>query len=102
MPMDIIDKGTQEQLRAHAHPKRKLAWELLKQTRNAEYVALRYDYPIDTMKEALEHVEKQYGPRPPDTHPAGYRNPDFKRPTKVLPETSEITRVPGEDGDLGE
>jgi len=36
--------------------RRALAWELLKQTRNPEYVALRYEYPIDTMREALKRI----------------------------------------------
>lgn len=102
MPMDTTNEGLQEKLRAEAQPKRKLAWELLKQTRNAAYVALRYNYPLSVMQEALQHVEKEYGPRPPNTHPAGYRSPDFRRPEELLPETSQSTRVPGEDDDLGE
>ena len=36
--------------------RRRLAWELLKQTRNPEYVALRYDFPVANMRAALEQL----------------------------------------------
>lgn len=37
-----------------APTKRELAWQLLKSTRNPEYVALRYGYTIAQMRAALE------------------------------------------------
>lgn len=39
-----------------APTKRELAWKLLKQTRNPEYVAMRYGYTIKQMRDALETI----------------------------------------------
>ena len=42
--------------RKTAKSTRQLAWDLLKQTRNAPYVALRYGFDIETMEKALEKI----------------------------------------------
>lgn len=36
--------------------RRRLAWDLLKQTRNPEYVAMRYELPVANLRAALEKI----------------------------------------------
>jgi hypothetical protein len=48
-----------EKFRKTAKSKRELAWELLKQTRNPTYVAMRYGYSIAAMEEALKKVPQK-------------------------------------------
>lgn len=45
-----------EKAKKTALSKKRQAWELLKQTRNPKYVALRYGYDIETMEKALEKI----------------------------------------------
>lgn len=93
-----------------AKPKRELAWLLLKQTRNPEYVALRYGYNVETMREALKKI-----PAPPDGHLPGLgvgynsngtRYKSGKRLADHMPkidrEKPEVEREPGSDDELGE
>jgi len=40
-----------------AKSKRELAWDLLKQTRNPTYVAMRYGYTVQQMERALEKMK---------------------------------------------
>ena len=94
----VSDYRKQEQSEA----RRRAAWELLKDTRNPEYVALRYDYPVETMRKALAKI-------PPDTPAPFRRSPGaeachstIRRASELIPETLRRSRVPGEDDDLGE
>lgn len=97
-----------ERHKQNARSKRLLAWELLKQTRNPEYVALRYGYPVETMRKALEKIPSpNAGPfRRSATGEAIHRT--LKRARDVLPENlrapatseSKSSREPGEDDDL--
>jgi len=45
-----------ERYRKTARSKKRNAFELLKQTRNPEYVALRYGYPVEDLRKALEKI----------------------------------------------
>ena len=78
--------------------RRKWAWELLKNTRNPEYVALRYDFPVSAMREALAKL--------PDEEPLwkrlqGEKNRVKKKGGTVKPPPLP-EREPGSDDDLGE
>lgn len=85
-----------ERAKQNARTRRQLAWELLQQTRNPKYVALRYGYPIETMEKALEKVPEK---------PAAFNRSDsaasvhsaIKRASELLPENLRRSRVPGED-----
>ena len=69
--------------------RRRLAWELLKETRNPEYVALRYEFPVANMRAALEKI--------PDEEPLWKRLQGEKNRWKgTRPGASE----PGNLGDL--
>ena len=48
-----------DEFRKTALSKRELAWALLKQTRNPQYVAARYGYTVTQMTEALAKLESQ-------------------------------------------
>lgn len=88
-----------------APTRRELAWELLKQTRNPEYVSMRYEFPLEQMRAALEKI--------PDAKPttltkraellgnvsAATRPEFFSRPGALLPEVISRERIPGEDDD---
>lgn len=85
--------------------RRRLAWELLKSTRNPDYVALRYGYPVETMRAALEKIPKEQ--KPTRRSPAAARvHSTIKRARELIPETLRRPRVPerepGSDDDLGE
>jgi hypothetical protein len=94
-----------EKLAKEAPSRRELAWELLKQTRNATYVAMRYGYDIETMEKALSKI-----PEDESLHrklnPRGYGPPPLldrgkpKQASEALPES--YRREPGSDDDLGE
>jgi hypothetical protein len=75
--------------------RRRLAWELLKQTRNPEYVALRYDFPVANMRAALEQI--------PDQEPLWKTlQRDENKWKSSRPGKTEIPleREPGSDDDL--
>ena len=75
--------------------RRRLAWELLKQTRNPEYVALRYEIPVANLRAALEQI--------PDEEPLWQRLQSPQTRWKgTRPSQSEIAveREPGSDDDL--
>ncbi len=76
-----------ERAKKTAIPKRRQAWELLKQTRNAKYVALRYGYPIETMEKALEQIPDDSGVKPDRSPSAETAHSTIKRAVDVLPET---------------
>lgn len=81
-----------------APTRRELAWELLKQTRNAAYVALRYEYPIPMMEEALKKIPivKTVRERLAEQnalHDAHRR----QARERALQEDAKPTREPGED-----
>ena len=42
-----------------AKSRRELAWDLLKETRNPTYVAMRYGYSIAQMEEALAKIPEK-------------------------------------------
>lgn len=90
-----------DKLRKNAPTKRALAWELLKQTRNPQYVAMRYDYPLETMERALESIPEEktvyqqtHGRR--NSPPARTDDSSLKRASESIPEMAR-TREPGED-----
>lgn len=79
--------------------RKRLAFELLKQTRNPTYVSLRYGFPVADLEKALEKI--------PDTTARSYRRSDsaariyagLRRAGTLLP-NFEKSREPGEDDDL--
>ena len=77
--------------------RRKLAWELLKNTRNPEYVALRYEFPVQAMRDALAKM--------PDEEPLWKRLQGEQNRFKGKPRTHNfddlVEREPGSDDDLG-
>lgn len=78
--------------------RRQLAWELLKQTRNPQYVAARYDFPLETMERALEKIPE---PKPIEKRrmykpPARSDDSSLKRASELIPEMAR-SREPGED-----
>lgn len=94
-----------ERFKETALTPRELAWELLKVTRNPEYVALRYGYPISTMREALAKIPKEepafkklsrpgYG-KATEQHRNGYGKSAAELAREAMP-----SREPGEDDDL--
>lgn len=93
-----------EKLAETAPTRRELAWALLKQTRNAAYVAMRYGYDISIMEEALERLP------PPETDPIPGRRAESLSPLldrgkpKQAGELLEDlpSREPGSDDNLGE
>lgn len=59
---DEREAARREQVRKSlesAKPRRVLAWELLKQSRNPTYVAMRYGYTVAAMEEALRELERR-------------------------------------------
>ena len=74
--------------------RRKWAWELLKNTRNPEYVALRYDFPVSVMREALAKM--------PDEEPLWkqLQAPQCRPKGNAPPPVPQVEREPGEDDDL--
>lgn len=90
---------------AKEHPLtvRELAWQLLKNTRNPDYVAARYDIPVESLRAALEKIPDEEPlhrrlARNRRIHSAHVRNPET-RASEALP---PIEREPGSDDDLGE
>lgn len=91
--------------------RRRAAWELLQDTRNPEYVALRYGYPIETMREALKKIPEPEQ-RPFKRSPAAEAcHNQLQRIGEIVPPgafgkraaSSRVrSREPGEDDDLGE
>ena len=82
---------------------RELAWALLKETRNPEYVALRYGYPIEKMREALGRIpyEKPLHQRLTELHDkATGRHEQSASEADVLASTERSERVPGEDDEI--
>lgn len=84
-----------ERARKNATSKRRLAWELLKQTRNPTYVSLRYGFPLEALEKALEGM--------PPIEPIRERSASadaihstFKRASELIPEATGA-REPGED-----
>lgn len=88
-----------ERYKKNAMTRRRLAWELLKQTRNPTYVALRYGYPVETMQKALEKIPDDSGRPVTRSAPADAIHSSIKRARELIPETCR-TREPGEDDDL--
>lgn len=81
-----------------APTRRELAWTLLKQTRNPVYVAMRYGYPIDTMREALEKIPDEKIPKKRKIHNAAATpgRQTFKRPSELLSEIEPGEKLPDE------
>ena len=83
--------------------RRRLAWDLLKETRNPEYVALRYEIPVANLRAALEKI--------PDEEPLWKRLQGEKNRWKGtrpgashaddLGDLGTPEREPGCDDDLG-
>ncbi len=80
-----------DQFAKTALSKKELAWESLKETRNPEYVSLRFGYPVEDLRKALEKI--------PDAEPLNKRlaglerkhyakraNTALKRASDVLPD----------------
>lgn len=75
--------------------RRRLAWESLKNTRNPEYVALRYGFTVTAMREALAKLPDEeplwVRLQPPQTRHKG---------TAAGATVPPIEREPGSDDDL--
>lgn len=95
-----------EKLAKTALSRRQLAWKLLKQTRNATYVAMRYGYDIDTMEKALEKIpeeeplHRKLAKRADRDAPLLGRASEPRRASEALPETLQAPREPGSDDEL--
>lgn len=75
--------------------RRRLAWESLKNTRNPEYVALRYGFTVQAMREALAKL--------PDEKPLWQQlqSPQCRaKGNAPPPPVPQVEREPGEDDDL--
>lgn len=100
MTEDHKQRPTEADLERHkktALTRRRLAWELLKQTRNPTYVALRYGFPKETLEAALEKIPIQQT-APSRSAPARTIHSSLKRASELLPKN--LGREPGEDDDL--
>lgn len=77
---------------------RELAWELLKQTRNPEYVSARYGFPVNVLKKALEKMpdDKSTYTRLKELH-----NKHSGRDGDQPDVENHHQREPGEDDDSG-
>lgn len=100
-----------EKLAKTALSRRQLAWNLLKQTRNPTYVAMRYGYDIDTMEKALETIpeekplHQQLAERARHSPPLldrGKPDPARGAEKKLGDLLPGVSREPGSDDDLGE
>jgi len=104
MPIDLEEYASRTKLPT----RRELAWQLLKETRNPEYVALRYGYPVETMRAALEKIPNEKSvyqkeqERRRRQHTAARSHSSLKRASELVPENVRRSREPGEDDDLGE
>ena len=79
---------------------RELAWEALKQTRNPEFVSVRYGFPVEDLRKALEKLpDEQPMFRRLADHSAKNGRENFRRPNDLLPPIAQRERVPGEDDD---
>lgn len=94
-----------EELAKTALSRRQLAWNLLKQTRNATYVAMRYGYDVETMEKALEKIPEEeplyrkLAERARHSPPVLDRGKPEKRLGDLLPSPG---REPGSDDDREE
>ena len=93
-----------EHFKQSALTKRELAWNALKQTRNPDYVAVRYGFPVETMRQALEKIPDNRVPQPATSrhNSAVGRNAEMLTAGDALPGITQRSRIPGEDDDLGE
>lgn len=77
-----------------------LAWAALKQTRNPEFVSIRYGFPVEDLRKALEKLPNEEPMFRRLAKPsAAPRSKLFDRPRDLLPETVSRERIPGEDDD---
>ena len=89
--------------------RKRLAWELLQDTRNPEYVALRYGYPVEDLRKALATIpEDTEGPHVRSSA-ARTCHDTIKRAAEAIPPglfgkraAPVPEREPGSDDDLGE
>ena len=91
-----------ERFKEGALTRRELAWQALKETRNPQYVALRYDYPLETMQAALAKLPDEPTLREKLAAKDSQRKHQHARKVAdYLPEPTRA-REPGEDDDIGE
>lgn len=82
---------------------RQHAWELLKQTRNPEYVSLRYEIPVEKLRAALESMpneeplHKRLARRGAHSRRDAIRE-DGNRPGGGAPENGGAPERPGSSG----
>lgn len=74
--------------------RRRLAWEALRNTRNPEYVSLRYGFSVQAMREALAKL--------PNEEPLWkqLQAPQCRPKGNAPPPVPQVEREPGEDDDL--
>lgn len=80
--------------------RRALAWDALRTTRNPEYVAVRYNYPVKTMRDALAKIpetETVYQVLQKRKHPLANTVSGPTRARDLLPETCGGSSVPKPD-----
>ena len=92
----------EERKRQAERIRRREAWEMLRTTRNADYVALRFDYPVEKMRAALEKIPHVKTPDFVRSASAERAFHNAKPIGDLMPETVTRARVPGEDDDLEE
>ena len=90
----------EERKRQAERIRRREAWEMLRVTRNADYVALRFGYTVEKMRAALEKIPHVKAPDFVRSAAAGNALSNMARMVDVIPETLARSRVPGEDDDL--
>ena len=79
----------------NATTKKRLAWQLLKQTRNPTYVSLRYGFSVEALEKALEGIPET-SERVERSDSAKSIISTFKSGRELIPEAAK-TREPGED-----
>ncbi len=82
--------------------RRRAAWDLLKQSRNPEYVSLRFGYTVQQMRDALAKIPADSNCKPVRSPSAKIAHSAIKRASELVPETLRRSRIPGEDDDAGE
>lgn len=89
-----------EKFKKNSMTRKRLAWELLKQTRNPVYVSLRYDFPVEDLEKALEKIPDDTGRPFKRSDSAARIYSGLRRAGEVLPPIAQ-SREPGEDDDIG-
>lgn len=81
------------------HGNKALAWEALKQTRNPEFVSIRYGFPVEDLRKALEKLPNEIPMFKRLAKPsASPRSELFDRPRDLLPPAIQSETLPREPG----